>query len=304
MKKEKIFSHSRFNDKINAARLAGDIIKNIGRGSATASKIVTALSKIHWAEGISSINRISHNVIANFENYLKNAVNNKELAVHTAQGYVSALNAVSQYINLRTDKNLPEIFLSTSGIKNKLVFGGKSTSQELYDKVYSKLSESNQIKQELQRNLFLRVRESHYIKAETIKNALETGILTLNKLNNDGTKNSRPREITIRTSAQRKTLTRALNYMKKLGQKSMIENNKTYAQASGKYYRDIANTGGTRAANNGNNFSHGNRHYGINYSADVTLPNEGITGEAVDRIVSSEAGHGETRTTSIYRGKH
>ena len=301
MKKERVFSHSRFNDKINAARLAGDIIKNIERGSATAKKIVTVLQKIHKAEGISSLNRISHNVIANFENYLKNAVNNKELAVHTAQGYASALNAISQYINLRTDKNLPEISL---GIKNKLVFGGKSTPQELYDKVYSKLSESNQIKQELQRNLFLRARESHYIKAGTIKNALETGILKLNKLNNDGTKNSRPREIKIRTFAQRKTLTRALNYMEKMGQKSMIENNKTYPQAFGKYYRDIANAGGTRAANNGNNFSHGNRHYGINYSADVTLPNEGITGKNIDRIISSEAGHGEVRTTAIYRGKH
>ena len=303
MKKERVFSHSRFNDKINATRLASDIIKNIERGSATAEKIVAVLYKIHKTEGISSLNRISNNVIANFENYLKNAVNNKELTVHTAQGYASALNAISQYINLRTDKNLPEISLASSGIKNKLVFGGKSTSQELYGKVYSKLSESNQIKQELQRNLFLRVRESHYIKAGTIKNALETGILALNKLNNDGTKNSREREIKIRTSTQLETLTRALSYMEKMGQKSMIENNKTYAQASSKYYRDIANAGGTRSANGGNNFSHGNRHYGINYSAGVTLPNEGITGKNIDRIISGEAGHGEVRTTSIYRGK-
>ena len=300
-----IFEHSRFNSKINSGYLARDIIKVMGRGSATAKKIATVLNEIHKSEHISSLNRINNEVIKNYENYLKSAVSNKELAPHTAQSYASALNAVVAYVNLRTDKNLKEISAFAAGIKNSIQYGGKSTSQELYNKVYTKLQENQQIKQDLQRNLFLRVKESHCIKKDTIENALQTGILALNRENNDGTKNSRGREVKIRTEAQRNALNRALNYMTLHGQKSMIENDKKFDQALSKYYRDIRAAGGTKKNNNGNNFSHGNRHAGINDLADNILPSENVTNaKEIDRIISSELGHGDDRTTDIYRNKH
>ena len=306
MKKERIFEHSRFNNSMHAGLIALDIVEKNERGSATAEKIVTVLDKIHEIEHISSLNRIDNGVINRYSDYLKTAYDKKELIAHSVQGYVSALNAVIDYINLRTDKNLPQIStFKNLGIKNIPQYGGKSTSQAIYEKVYIKLSEANQIKQELQRNLGLRARESHFIKADTIKEGLISGVLKLNTQNNDGTKNSRAREVKIWTDEQKNVLTRALDFMQRTGQRSMIENNKTYQQAISKYGRDMAKAGGTRKNNNGNNFSHGNRHFNINFKADNILPANGITADkAIDAIVSSEAGHSETRTTDIYRGKH
>ncbi len=167
--KERVFEHSRFNSSINAGYIARDIIANTERGTATAEKIVTVLNAIHATEHISSLNRIDNNVIANYENYLiARYENNKPLKAHSVQGYVAALNAVIDYINLRTDKNLQKVStFKDLNIKNTLQYGGKSTPTELFTRVYEKLSEANQIKQELQRNLGLRVRESHYIKPKS-----------------------------------------------------------------------------------------------------------------------------------------
>ena len=272
------------------------------RGSATAEKISTVLNEIHKAEGISSLNRINNEVIENYKNYLKNAVDNKELVAHAAQSYASALNSIINYINLRTDKNLKQISAFSAGIKNSIQYGGKSTSQELFDKVYSKLSEPQQIKQDLQRNFALRVQESHYIKKDTIETALKTGILKLNDKNNDGAKNSRYREIEIRTEDQKNTLIRALDYMNTHNQKSLIPNDKKYKQAQSKYYRDMAAAGGTKKANAGNNFSHGNRHWELN-RLDSELEKQGLPRTEINKEVSNTAGHGDKRTTSIYTGK-
>ena len=196
--KERIFEHSKFNNSNNAGFLAREIVKNMGRGSASAEKITTVLNIIHEREHISSILRINNDVIKNYENFLSYSVRNGDLKPHTAQGYASALNAISSYINLRTNKNLPTISPFKAGIKNKIQYGGKETPQALYNKVYSKVKENQQIKLELQRYFGLRVQESHCIKKSSIKNALSTGILHLEgKL--DRTKNTRSRDITIRT---------------------------------------------------------------------------------------------------------
>ena len=302
MKKERIFEHSRFNNSMHAGLIALDIVEKNERGSATAEKIVTVLNEIHSLEKISSLNRIDNSVINRYSDYLKTSVENKELKTHTAQGYAAALNTVSNYINLRTDKDLKIIStFKDLGIKNEIVYGGKSTPEGLYRKVYEKLPENQQIKLELQRSLFLRVRESHFIKKDTIENALKTGVLKLNQFNNDGTKNSRQRDVKIRTENQRNSLIQALNFMERTGQKSLIKNNKTYQQDASKYYRDVRAAGGIRENNNGNNFSHGNRHFGLNNLGNNILPSEN---KDIDKIVSMEAGHGADRTTDIYRGKH
>lgn len=306
--KERVFEHSRFNSSINAGYIARDIIANTERGTATAEKIVTVLNAIHATEHISSLNRINTDVIKNYENYLKDRYENKStkpLKAHSVQGYAAAMNAITNYINLRTDKNLPEVSaFKDLGIKNVIKYGGKSTPTELFNKVYEKLSESDRIKQELQRNLGLRARESHWIKKDTVEEALKSGVLRLNMANNDGTKNSRGREMKIWTDKQRNTLIKTLNYMEKTGQKSMIENDKTAKQAISKFYRDMEKAGGTRKNNGGHNFSHGNRHYNIIDKADNILPAVGISEKEIDKITSLEAGHGEDRTTDIYRGKH
>ena len=298
-----IFEHSRFNSAINAGYLARDIVKNAGRGSATAEKISIVLNEIHKSDHISSLNRISNETVKNYETYLKSAVDNKELAPHTAQSYSSAMNSIINYINLRTNKNLTKISAESLGIKNSIQYGGKSTSPELFAKVYDRLNESQQIKQDLQRNFFLRAKESHCIKKDTIETALKSGILKLNDKNNDGTKNSRYRAVELRTEAQRNALIRALDYMNTHNQKSLIENDKKYKQAQSKYYRDIRAAGGTKANNNGNNFSHGNRHAGLNNLA-TELESAGISREEIDKNINAVAGHGESRTTDIYLGKH
>lgn len=292
--KERIFEHTKFNNSRNAGFVARDVVKNMGRGSTTAKKIVIVFDEIHEREHISSIPRINNDVIKNYESYLISAVSNKSLKPHTAQGYASALNAISSYINLRTDKGLNKISAFAAGIKNKLEYGGKETPQTLYDKVYSQLKENQQIKLELQRYLGLRVQESHCIKKLSIKNALSTGILHLEgKL--DRTKNTRSRDITIRTEQQKEVLTRTLDYMERNGQKSMIENDKSWRQAQGKFYRDMAKVGFTKANNAGHNAPHGNRHFFVKQTFILT---------ASKPTVSSEIGHSENRSTDIYLGKH
>ena len=292
--KERIFERTKFNNSRNAGFVARDVVKNMSRGSASAEKITTVLNIIHESEHISSIFRINNDVIKNYESYLISAVSDKSLKPHTAQGYASSVNAISNYINLRTDKNLPIISPFKAGIKNKLEYGGKETPQALYNKVYSQVKENQQIKLELQRYFGLRVQESHCIKKSSIKNALSTGILHLEgKL--DRTKNTRSRDITIRTEKQKEVLTRTLDYMEKTKQNSLIETNLKYRQAQSKYYRDLAKAGGTRKNNNGHNFSHGNRHFSLQETFKLT---------GSDKIVSGEAGHGEERTTDIYLGKH
>ena len=291
--KERVFAHTRFGSAIDAGYLARDIVRNIERGTASVAKIVTVLDKIHEMEKISSISRITDMVIKNYENYLSASVSDKLLKPHTAQGYASGANAISEYINLRTNKNLPTISPFKAGIKNKIQYGGKETPQALFFKVYSQLSGNQRIKLDLQRTLHLRVKESHCLKKETVENALHTGILHLD--GKDGAKNSRPRDVFIRAETQRNVLSSALNYMEKTKQNSLIETNLKYRQAQSKYYRDLAKAGGTRKNNNGHNFSHGNRHFSLQETFKLT---------GSDKIVSGEAGHGEERTTDIYLGKH
>ena len=126
--KERVFEHLKFNNPKNAGYVAHDITKNTERGTATAEKIVTVLNTIHRSEHISSLNRINNDVIKNYENYLKDRYENKSLVAHSVQGYVAALNAVIDYINLRTDKNLPRVStFKDLKIKNTLQYGGKST---------------------------------------------------------------------------------------------------------------------------------------------------------------------------------
>lgn len=292
--KERIFEHTKFNNSRNAGFVARDVVKNMGRSSTTAEKIVIVFDKIHEREHISSIPRINNDVIKNYESYLISAVSDKSLKPHTAQGYSSAMNAIIEYINLRTNKNLPLISPLEIGIKNKLEYGGKETPQTLYNKVYSQVKENQQIKLELQRYFGLRVQESHCIKKSSIKNALRTGILHLEgKL--DRTKNTRSRDITIRTEQQKEVLTRTLDYIERNGQKSMIENDKSWRQAQGKFYRDMAKVGFTKANNAGHNAPHGNRHFFVKQTFILT---------ASKPTVSSEIGHSENRSTDIYLGKH
>lgn len=292
--KNRVFAHSKFNNTNNAGFVSRDIAGTINRGSATAEKIATVLTKMHELSKISVLNRIDNTVIETFKEHLKTP----GLQAHTAQGYISALNDIISYINLRTDKNLSPVSAQKDlAIENKIVYGGKETSQTQYDKVYANLPEKQQIKLELQRNFGLRMRESHCLKQDTVKQALTSGILNLT--GKDGTKNSRPRDVIIRTENQRSVLSRTLSYMINTKQHSLVENNKTFRQAKASYYREIRQAGGIKSEHN---FSHGNRHFFLNQLYN-SLRQEGLSKQEASAIVSSEAGHGEDRTIEIYIGK-
>ncbi|MHB1647056.1 MAG: hypothetical protein ACYCSW_11235, partial [bacterium] len=131
----RIFEHNRFNNAHNAFWIAKDIIDNRSRGTATAEKIVTVLGHLHKNEGISNLNRIDNTIMENYRVYLQSEFNAGHFVAHTVQGYISALNDISEYINLRTDKNLKTSSTTNDlKIKNKIKYGGKQTPQELYDK--------------------------------------------------------------------------------------------------------------------------------------------------------------------------
>ncbi|MHB1600188.1 MAG: site-specific integrase [bacterium] len=302
MNKERVFEHSRFNNSKNASWIAQDIKKNIDRGSGTADKIITVLAHIHKNEGISVLHRINNDVIDNYKNYIAARQAAGDIVAHTAQGYISALNDVSRYINARTDKDLT--ILSTKndlGISNKVVYGGKQTSQELYDKVYAKVSESTQISLELQRNLGLRAIESLCVKLDTVKQALSDIKVSLS--GKDQTKNSRGREFTIRFDKQIEVLERAEAFMEKNGWYYMISPDKNKEQGQRDYYKEIRAAGGTKKNNGGNNFSHGNRHYFLSETLFKGLVSQGWKVDDAKMEVNRVAGHGDLRTTAIYLGK-
>ncbi|MCC6026500.1 MAG: integrase domain-containing protein, partial [Caldimicrobium sp.] len=130
---------------------------------------------------------------------------------------------IIEYTNFRLDKNLETVSPKEHNLsRGAFQFVDRAVSQETHNKFVSFLSSKEDIRAQalihsvqLQREFGLRLRESLAIKVETIEKALQTGVLHLSR--EDGTKNSREREIPILTKNQREALEKALDFMKENG---------------------------------------------------------------------------------------
>jgi site-specific recombinase XerD len=228
-----------------------------------------------------------------FVDTLKEKVEAGELSRKTAENYLSALNRVIEYTNARLDKNLETISPKEFGLsRGSFVYQDRAVSQETHEKFVSFLSSKEDIRAqalrhsvELQRSFGLRLRESLAIKAETIEKGLESGTLHLTR--QDGTKNSREREIPILTSEQREALQKSLEFMKENNLFSLSPTETLREQ-----YRFAYEVKKEFEKEIGEKFNyHGERHAFAQHWIN----------EGVDKLtVSGWLGHGREEITKVY----
>jgi len=209
-----------FKNEHKASFLAKEIASYYHRGTSLENRIETVLNTLREELGVKSLKKVDQDVAKAYVDYLRGQVEAGELSRKTAENYLSALNRVIEYANFRLDKGLETISPREMGLsRGSFVFVDRAVSQKTHEKFVSFLSEKQDIRAqalvhsvELQREFGLRLRESLAIKETTIQKALETGVLHLTK--EDLTKNSREREIPIRTEEQRQTLEKAYEFIK------------------------------------------------------------------------------------------
>jgi len=209
-----------FRNGHQASYLARDIASFFNKGSSLENRIETILNSLREWTGTRSLKQLDSQRVEAFVSTLQERVANGELTRRTAENYLSALNRVIEYANFRLDKGLETISPREMGLsRGSFVFVDRAVSKETHEKFVSFLSEKQDIKAqalslsvELQREFGLRLRESLAIKETTIQKALETGVLHLTK--EDLTKNSREREIPVRSESQKEALEKAYDFMK------------------------------------------------------------------------------------------
>jgi site-specific recombinase XerD len=131
----------------------------------------------------------------------------------------------------------------------------------------------------------LRLRESLAIKRETIEQALRTN--TLHLTGQDGTKNSRSRDIPVRTEKQIEALKSALNFQKENNLRSLIPQETLKQQYSfAKNMQDSFNK-----SNNDYFHYHGERH---------AYAQQRLSEGASKIEVSHELGHNRQEVTKTY----
>ena len=282
-----------FRNGHQASYLARDIASFFNKGSSLENRIETILNSLREWTGTRSLKQLDSQRVEAFVSTLQERVANGELTRRTAENYLSALNRVIEYANFRLDKGLETISPREMGLsRGSFVFVDRAVSQKTHEKFVSFLSEKQNIRAqalghavELQREFGLRLRESLAIKETTIKEALSTGVLHLTK--EDLTKNSREREIPVRTEEQREALQRAYEFMKENNLSSLIP-----AETLREQYNYAYNVVKEFNRETGETFHfHGERH-----SFAQSWIEQGIDRQTV----SSWLGHNREEITKVY----
>jgi integrase len=209
-----------FRNNHNALFLSKAISSYFNRGSSLASTVQTVLNSIRELTGVKSLKDLNDQAIQSYVSHLQERVASGDLSRKTAESYVSGLNRVLEYANEVLGKNFQTFSASELGLsRGSFEYVDRAVSLETHQKFISFLSAKEDLKAqalrhsvELQREFGLRLRESLAIKETTIREALSTGVLHLTK--EDGTKNSREREIPIRSESQKEALEKAYDFMR------------------------------------------------------------------------------------------
>jgi len=282
-----------FRNMHQASYLARDIASFFNKGSSLENRIETILNSLREWTGTRSLKQLDSQRVEAFVSTLQERVANGELTRRTAENYLSALNRVIEYANFRLDKGLETISPREMGLsRGPFVFVDRAVSKETHEKFVSFLSEKQDIRAqalslsvELQRKFGLRLRESLAIKETTIQKALETGVLHLTK--EDLTKNSREREIPIRSESQKEALEKAYDFMKENNLFSLAPTTTLREQYN--YSYNVAKE--FNRETNENFHYHGERHAFA----------QSMIEHGVDRAtVSSWLGHNREEITKVY----
>jgi site-specific recombinase XerD len=283
-----------FKNPHSASYLARDIAQYFNKGSAIEGKIETTLNTLRETTGVRGLKQIDSQVIEAYVSTLQDRVQEGSLFRHTAETYVSALNRVIEYTNTHLNKNLQTVSQKEFQLsRGSFEYKDRSVDKSTHDAFLSFLSsQNNDIKAqalthsvELQREFGLRLRESLAIKQETIREALRTNVLHLT--GQDGTKNSRSRDIPVKTEKQIEALKSALNFQKENNLKSLAPTTHLREQYSfAKNTQDAFNK-----SNNDYFHYHGERH---------AYAQQRIEEGASKIEVSRELGHNRQEVTRVY----
>jgi len=283
-----------FKNPHSASYLARDIAQYFNKGSAIEGKIETTLNTLRETTGVRGLKQIDSQVIEAYVSTLQDRVQEGSLSRHTAETYVSALNRVIEYTNTHLNKNLQTVSQKEFQLsRGSFEYKDRSVDKSTHDAFLSFLSsQNNDIKAqalthsvELQREFGLRLRESLAIKQETIREALRTNVLHLT--GQDGTKNSRSRDIPVKTEKQIEALKSALNFQKENNLKSLAPTTHLREQYSfAKNTQDAFNK-----SNNDYFHYHGERH---------AYAQQRIEEGASKIEVSRELGHNRQEVTRVY----
>jgi site-specific recombinase XerC len=282
-----------FKNTHSASYLARDIAQYFNKGSAIEGKIETTLNTLRETTGVRGLKQIDSQVIEAYVSTLQDRVQEGSLSRHTAETYVSALNRVIEYTNNFLNKDLQTVKQSEFGLsRGSFEYKDRSVSESTHKAFLSFLSQNNDIKAQaleksvmLQREFGLRMRESLAIKRETIEQALRTNTLHLTA--RDGTKNSRSRDIPVRTEKQIEALKSALNFQKENNLKSLAPT--THLREQYSFAKNAQNT--FNKTHDEYYHFHGERH---------AYAQQRIS-EGADRLtVSNELGHNRQEVTRVY----
>ncbi len=284
-----------FRNEHKASYLARDIAQNLNRGSSLENRIETVLNQLRDTTDVKSLKQINQDTVRMYVDTLRDKIEAGELSRSTVSSYVSALNRVIEYTNENLNRQLETISAKDYGLsRGGIEYQNRAVSQEIHDAFKDFLGQQDDIRSqslahsvELQRELGLRLRESVQIKQDTIREALKTGTLHLNR--QDGTKNSQPRDIPIRNETQIQTLKSALSFIQEHNLKSLAPTDTLKEQ-----YRFAENIKQDfNRISNGKMDYHGERHF----YAQSRL-SEGATA----RQVSEELGHHREEIIKHYTG--
>ena len=284
-----------FKNEHSASYLARDIAQYFNKGSAIEGKIETTLNTLREVTGVRGLKQIDSQVIEAYVSVLQDKVENSELSRHTAETYVSALNRIIEYTNTHLNKNLETISQSQAGLsRDSFQYIDRSVSKNTHEAFLSFLNQKNDIKAqalsysvELQREFGLRLRESLVIKQTTIQQALKSGYLHLT--GQDGTKNSRTRDIPVRTEAQKELLNSILDFQKENNLKSLAPT--THLREQYSFAKNIQNEFNKSHINSDYFHYHGERHAYAQRRIE----------EGASKIeVSRELGHNRQEVTKTY----
>ena len=278
-----------------ASYVAFNISQFFNKGSAIESKIETVLNQLRDELGVKGLKRLDEQTIESYVATLQERVQTNSLSSHTVETYVSALNRIIEYSNHFLGKNLETISQSQFGLtRGSFQYVNRAVSENTHNAFLSFLLEkSDDIRAQalqhsvmLQRTFGLRLRESLSIKRETIEQALRTNTLHLTA--RDGTKNSRSRDIKIRTENQIEALKSALDFQKENNLRSLIPT--AYLQEQYNFAKNVKDEF-NKAYNNERYHYHGERH---------SYAQERLSQGASKTEVSNELGHNRESTTKVY----
>ena len=227
---------TRFKNGLQASHVARQIAQDQHRGSQTENRIETVLNSLRDATDVKSLKQIDQDTIIAYVDTLTDRLNAGELSSATTSTYISALNDVIRYVNEHLNKNIETVSAQEYGLsRGAFKYHNDTVQQDFYDKYKDFLSQQNDIRAqalshsiELQRELGLRLRESVRIKQETIKEALKTGVLHIDKHN--GTKGGQARDIPVKYDTQKEALRSALSFMQSNNMSALIPNGKIQKQ--------------------------------------------------------------------------